>query len=169
MAVAKTMKIDLSTFSVDDLRKLRALLDDEIDRRLLASTPPRPVAKVDVQWIAPTGSGGRVGWAKTVRMIDAHATGANKFIGRFLTNGMKVSLPIGRLIVEVSPRGTAREPYQAIRLLRVTNDHRRPLQQLHEPHLWPEGAKSFVGLVTRELPTALIEQHQAMLLEPERG
>lgn len=70
----------------------------------------------------PTASGRRTGWARTFGAIDRTQRGAKAFVGEYLPVNQQIELPVGILIVEVSPCGSVKNGSNEAQIWRLEAD-----------------------------------------------
>lgn len=76
--------------------------------------------KVRIRWAKPTGSGRREGWGKVVFEIADDEQGARAFCGDYLRDRVMTEVPVGAVILEVSPQGSVKNAWQRADIYRVS-------------------------------------------------
>lgn len=122
--------MDLTTITTTELEALAKKINAELATRRAAQAPVR------VRISLGTASGGRTGWAKQLTGIDATQRGGYAFLGDFLREGL-YDLPVGTLILDVFPNGSARKGGKGAILWTADATAPDGLRKLAETSDWP--------------------------------
>ncbi len=97
-----------------------------------------------------TASGRRQGWTKLVTDVDPEGRNGYSFAGDFLRGGAEHDLPVGGIVIQCNPEGSAKNGWKSGVCLRVQDDG--TLLRLHEEtYDWRDDFLSFRDLVISAL------------------
>lgn len=112
-----------------------------------------------ITYEAPTASGRRTGWAKTVEAVDYEARGARAFRGAYLRDHEQ-DMEVGTLVLQIAPQGSVKNGWEQATLWHVTPAGLEPL----DGEVDYDWRRQFLSL--RDRVATLLSQRSEQPVEP---